>query len=461
MPPKGKKQLLDDEIALLYWWIKEGADFKAKVKEVQKDEKIQAILNKYITPKEGLEAVKVPMVELATLEEIQAKGIPINKIAENSSFVAVDLSRRKDLDEKTLKHLLPVAPQLIRLNLAGTNIQDKDLKALPKFPHLEQLYLQQTAITDEGLSYLANLDYLSYLNLYQTKISDKGLVLLTVLKRLQELFIWQTATTQQGIDQFIASKPKTEVNKGVDASIFGDTRLKAPLIFSEKDLFRDSLLVELKMNFKGVNIYYTLDGSEPDSLANLYTAPIKLEKSATLKTVAQKEGWKSSEVATKHFARTKYTPVNVRLDNAPNKKYAAKGARSLVDLKKGSTTFTDGLWLGYEKEHLTAFLDLGKTEKISAVTVGALEATASYIFYPKGIAIALSTDGKNYQKVQTAEYPIASENRPSETRNFIQTFPEQAARYLKVTVESHLFNPEWHPAPGAPCWLFVDEISVE
>ncbi len=461
MPPKGKQQLLSDEIALLTWWIKEGADFKAKVKELQKDEKINAILKKFMVPTDAANNIKVADVSESTLQKIRAKGIPVFRVAEDSPFVEVNVSRQKGINRSTLKALSPVSEQLISLNLSGTDIQDKDLSGLANFPHLQKLFLQQTAISDKGISALEKLDYLTYLNLYETKISDTSLPVLSQLKRLKKLYLWQTATTNEGIAKFTNQKPKTKVNVGISKDIFGDARLKAPLILAEKDLFKDSLEVELKMNFSKVNLHYTLDGTVPDSTSKLYTDPIILTKTTTLKVVAQKEGWQTSEVASKQFANVKYTPTNIKLNNPPNERYAANGAKSLIDLEKGSTTFTDGLWLGYEKQHVTAILDLGKAIELSAVTVGALEAPGSYIFYPKGMKVSVSTDGKKYREVLTKTYPTSQENKPTETANFTETFATQNARFVKVKVESNLVNPDWHPAPGAPCWLFIDEISVE
>ena len=215
------------------------------------------------------------------------------------------------------------------------------------------------------------------------------------------------------------------------------------------------------MNFSNVDLYYTLDGSTPDSTTQLYTKPITLTKTTTLKVIAKKEGWQSSEVASKQFASVKYSPTNIQLSTPPNERYAANGAKSLIDIEKGSTTFTDGLWLGYEKQHVTATMDLGKTIELSAVTVGALEAPGSYIFYPKGMKVSVSTDGKKYRTVLTKTYPTSKENKPTETANFTETFDTQNARFVKIKVESNLVNPDWHPAPGEPCWLFIDEISVE
>ena len=461
MPPKGKQQLLSDEISLLTWWIKEGADFKAKVKDLPKDEKINAILKKFVVPTDDVSNIKVAKVEDQTLQQIRAGGIPIFRLAKNNPFVEVDLSRKKDLDKNTLKQLKRVAEQLVWLNLSNTDIKDADLAYLSNFPHLQKLYLQQTDISDKGLNNLLKLDYLSYLNLYETKVTDAGLSTLSQLKRLQKLYLWKTATTKEGIAKFINQKPKTDVNTGIDASIFGDAALKAPMIVAEKDLFKDSMQVELKMNFKNVAIYYTLDGTTPDSTSKLYTTPFVLTKSTLVKTIAQKEGWQPSEVATKQFASVKYTPVNIQLNKPPNDKYKAKGAPSLIDLQKGSLTFSDGQWLGYEKEHLTAIMDLGKLAEVSGVTVGALEATSSYIFYPKGMQVSVSADGKKYKTIATEKYPTTAVSKPNELASFRASFDTRMARFVRVKVESNLVNPDWHPAPGAPCWLFVDEITIE
>ncbi len=461
MPPKGKQQLLADEISLLTWWIKEGADFTAKVKDVPKGEQINTILKKFVVPADDISNIKVAKVADGTLRKLRTAGIPVFRLAKENPFVEVDLSRKQNIDKNTLKQLKPVAEQLVWLNLSNTDIQDADLTYLPNFPHLQKLFLQQTAVSDKGLDNLLELDYLSYLNLYQTKVTDAGLATLSQLKRLQKLYLWKTATTKAGIAQFVNQKPKTMVNTGIDKAIFGDAALKAPMILAANDLFKDTMQVALKMNFNKVNIYYTLDGTTPDSTSKLYTEPFVLTKTTMVKAIAQKEGWKSSEASTKQFASVKYMPTNIQLKKPPSEKYSGNGAVSLIDLQKGSTTFSDGQWLGFEKEHVTATMDLGELVSVSGVTIGALEATSSYIFYPKGMQVAISADGKKYKTIATEKYPTTAVSKPNEISNFTASFDTQMARFIRVKVESNLVNPAWHPAPGAPCWVFIDEIAVE
>jgi hypothetical protein len=44
MPPKGKTPLTEQEIALLHWWIQQGAPFDKKVAQLKPDEKVKPLL---------------------------------------------------------------------------------------------------------------------------------------------------------------------------------------------------------------------------------------------------------------------------------------------------------------------------------------------------------------------------------------------------------------------------------
>ena len=148
-------------------------------------------------------------------------------------------------------------------------------------------------------------------------------------------------------------------------------------------------------------------------------------------------------------------------DRPPNDSYKAEGALSLVNLKKGTTDFQAGEWLGYQGSNMIATLDLGKELEVSTVSVSALEATGSYIFFPKQINISVSKNGVKFQKVAEKLIPITTKPERSLIKNFALPFENQIARFIKVEVKSNLVNPSWPPAPEAPCWIFVDEILVE
>ena len=411
---------------------------------------------------EGVLALKVDAVSEKKLNNIREVGYKIYPVAQESPFLDAQFPKDKELNKSVLKKLKSVSEQIIRLDLNGTNMDDDMMSVINNLPHLQKLFLQNTKITDKGLRNLEGLNYLEYLNLYGTEITDEGLNKMPPLPRLRNLFLWQTKTTKEGIANLKNKQPHINIESGAETDIFDDAALMPPLIVAETDIFKDSLKVELKMNFKGANIYYTLDGSTPDSSSLKYEdQPIVLNSSSTVKAIAQKTGWKSSDPVSKFFPRAKYAIKNINVSPKPNERYKGKGATTLFDLEKGSSSFTDNKWLGYEKSHATLTVDLGEIKEVSRLTLGVMENTGSYIFFPKGMEIAVSENGSNYKTVVTKTYPTTEGPTPPELTNFTESFDLVNARYLKVKVKSNLVNPDWHPAPGAGCWIFLDEVIVE
>ncbi|MEZ4953104.1 MAG: chitobiase/beta-hexosaminidase C-terminal domain-containing protein [Saprospiraceae bacterium] len=464
MPPKGKKQLSEEEIKLLEWWVAAGADFDKTVAETNTPEEIKSILNKYVKPEKdaGILALDVEAASENKLNKVREAGFKIDRIAQNSPFLEAVFPKNKTLKKTDLKTLKNVSEQLIWLDLNGSNVDDDMIAVVNDLPHLQKLFLQNTKVTDKGLRYLKGLDYLEYLNLYGTEITDKGLETLPELPRLQNIYLWKTQTTEDGIALLKNKMPYLNIDMGADQAVFGDAELMPPLIVAASDIFKDTLSVELKMNFAGAQVFYTLDGSEPDSNSLKYEGePIVLSTSTEVKAFAKKAGWKSSEPVSQFFPRAKYEFKKLNISPQPSDKYKGKGAVTLHDLEKGSLAFTDNNWLGYEKSHATVTIDLGEKKEVSRVTVGALESTGSYIFFPKGLEVSVSDDGQRFKTVASKTYPTTDGPKPAELANFSVAFQPENARFIKVFIRSNLVNPDWHPAPGAGCWIFLDEVIVE
>ena len=72
--------------------------------------------------------------------------------------------------------------------------------------------------------------------------------------------------------------------------------------------FTDSVLVSLSSE-PGAAIYYTLDGSTPDNGSSLYTAPLLLRSSTTLKTIAYIKGRDRSAVSVNNYILVPMEPA--------------------------------------------------------------------------------------------------------------------------------------------------------
>lgn len=461
MPPKGKNQLTKDEITLLEWWVQEGATFEKTVGTTPKTDEVETILTKYTTTDQSVFALKIEPPSDNDIQKIKNAGISIELVAEEKPFVRISLRGKENLNKSLFKKLNRVAEQVIELDLSKSNMHDDLLPYLADFPHLQKIFLQQTQITGKNIEVLKEMKYLEYLNLYDTPLEDNALEPLAQFTSLKNIYLWQTKVSQDAIEALKNTRPRLQVNTGTDKTIFGDVSLKAPIIIAEQDIFTDTVEVEFKINFRNVKLFYTLDGTLPDSTSNKYVAPLKLTKTSNIQVIAQKEGWQTSPVAQKLLLKAGLQPKSIKLNKPPHDNYKAEGAASLINLKKGTIEFTTGEWLGYEKQHMVATLDLGQLKDVSNVLVSALEATNAYIFFPKKIKISTSKDGKKYRPVAEKSIPATTQPEPPVLKNFTLNFDTHSARFIKVEVKSRLVNPDWHPAPGEPCWIFLDEILVQ
>ncbi len=460
MPPRSKKQLSEDETSLLEWWINKGASYDEKIGSLKPTEKITSILKKYTQPNDHYLNIKVDKPSKQKMTALLSAGIIANTLSKESPLVDVSLSHRKDLTKSTIQKLINVKHQLSILDLGFSNVTDKMMSPVSSFKNLRNLKLQGTKITDETIKRLSNLKHLETLNLYNTEVTDDIIDIIAKLPSLKSVYLWQTKLTKEGVTQLQQRKPLLEITHQQGEGIFDDATLRPPLIVAEKDIFKDSLEVEFDLNFKSVEFYYTLDNSEPDSLSTKYTGPFKIASSTLVKVISTKEGWENSEVAEKQFVQAKYAIAHVDLKTKPADKYKGEGGKTITDFKKGTSAFTDGNWLGFEGKHFNAVLDLGEKQEVSSVSVSALDAFGSWIFYPTGISISTSTDGTNYTLRKKNTYEQLEKAPAPSMKNFTERIDPIEARYIKLQVLSQLKNPDWHPNPGGKSWLFIDEVLI-
>ncbi|MEL6987356.1 MAG: FN3 associated domain-containing protein [Bacteroidota bacterium] len=460
MPPKGKKELIENEIKLISWWIDEGASFDKPVGALNQSEEIKSILKLYEQREVEIDVSRIDRLSQETLNDYKEMGISIYPLNEESPLLIVNLSRDSIDIKKKLKRLTKIKENIVELDLSFSNLENNAMSTIAKFKNLQHLKIQNTKVNSEGLKEIKDLPNLKVLNLYNTEVDDNALSSLSKMKSLQSIYLWQTKATDQAIANFKESNPLKNIQHKIPDHIFQNIKLKAPSITANAEIFKDTLSVSMNINLKDAKIYYTLDNSDPDSNAILYREAIVLDQSQTLKAICMKKGWDTSDPIERTFIKAGHEVTDVSLNIQPNKKYFANGASSLVDLKKGNNKFAEGNWLGFQGQDVMVDLDLGEVKSLKSIAVSALEDINSYIFYPKGIEVETSLDGKSFTNTKQINIPIPNTSNPANQKSFLLEFDKHDARYIRVAIAGVLKNPDWHPAPGAKNWVFIDEIIV-
>jgi hypothetical protein len=227
-----------------------------------------------------------------------------------------------------------------------------------------------------------------------------------------------------------------------------------------KSLFSKSIRLELNSKTEGAKIYYTMDNSQPDKSASLYTEAINISQATTVKAVSIQEDYVTSPVTTIHLIKTE-SFSQVAFKNPYSEKYAAQGDLSIADGEFGDESNYMENWLGFEGNDLDVILDLGGSKSISKVKASFLENTKSWIFLPTSIEISVSVDGEKYNTVQTLDLAVPGLDSKAQSKLVDLVFPKTEVRYVRVGAKNLGVCPEWHVGSGGKAWLFVDEIIVE
>lgn len=202
MPPKEKPQLTPEEIALLQWWVQQGADFNKKVQDLKQSEKDKALLLSFQTgaAKKENKANDVPATEVskaddAALEKLKQAGVVVIPAVGSSNYLSASFVTAK-AEVEVLKLLEPLKKQLIWLNVANTALDDKGMENIAKLDNLIRINLSRTKVTDKGIALLKGINHLQYVNLVGTKVTAKGVQELKSLEELNSIYLYQTAVTK-------------------------------------------------------------------------------------------------------------------------------------------------------------------------------------------------------------------------------------------------------------------------
>ena len=222
MPPKEKPQLNQNEIALLHWWINNGAEFNKKVKAIKQPDHIKAVLaalEKGTTESNSNKLADVPEKEVGTASEkdirrLNNAGVMIVPVAQNSNYLTANFINAHSTADSVMNALKAVKDQLIWLKLEHRTVNDATLKDIKDCKNLIRLSLNDTKITDKGLENLKNMDQLQSLNLVGTKVTMKGVASLRKLKNLRSMYLYKTEIQRKEWAALKKLFPKVAIDSG-------------------------------------------------------------------------------------------------------------------------------------------------------------------------------------------------------------------------------------------------------
>ncbi len=460
MPPKGKPQLTEEEIQVLYSWIKSGADFKTKVIDLPETDTLRIIANTIFNTIET-DDYDFEEADANKIKNLNTNYRMVAPLATASPALGVDFFSAASYQPDQLKELLTVKEQVVSLNLNKMPVKDEELKIIGQFRNLRKLNLSFTDITGSSLNELSKLEDLRQLSLSGTAISKNDLKNLSSLKKLSQLFVWNTSLT----DTEIASLQNEMKGIAFEKGFKGDSnilQLNAPLLMNEEQIINSPINLKIKHYISGVSIKYTLDGTEPDSIHSPeYHNNIVLTKNVTIKAKAFKQGWVSSAVMENYFFSSAYKADSVLNLQPPDEQYKGDGPGTLIDLVKGeANNFKSGKWLGFRKNKMESLLFFDTAVNVKSVTLSTLVDIGGYIMPPLLIEVWGGDKINNLKWLGRVRPQQPTVIQPGYLKAFEVSFKPITVKYLKIIAVPVSKLPAWHPGKGDKVWVFADEVFV-
>jgi predicted alpha-1,2-mannosidase len=231
----------------------------------------------------------------------------------------------------------------------------------------------------------------------------------------------------------------------------------APFIAEGDVAFKKETRVTLSVASEGSEIFYSINDSEYQKYRDTFI----ISEESHLKTYAEKDGKRSSTLATKFYKINPNVSINLKSEYA--NQYNGGGNNALIDGIRGARDFRTGAWQGYQDTDLVAIVDLGKVQPIDSIRVNFLQDQRSWIFYPTQVECYVSDSPTFYKNLPTQHIASETPSDDSEIKTIQFGMNGYSARYVKIIAKNLGDLPKWHL--GAPfngkAWIFVDEIEIE
>ena len=214
--------------------------------------------------------------------------------------------------------------------------------------------------------------------------------------------------------------------------------------------------VTLNKGVKDLKLFYQINQEE----TVLYDSTFIISESAKIKTWAVKNDISYGDSLQIELYKHKGLGAKISDLNTYGKTYDGGGNNAIVNGLRGGLNFRDGHWQGYFGTDFEATITFDSIQRIDSVISSFYQYNLSWIFMPKQILVYTSVDGDNYYKRAKLSPQISVKQEGQFFKEFVMSFPEVEAKYIKIKAVNYGVCPDWHPAAGSKSWLFVDEVRI-
>lgn len=456
MPPKGRPQLTEEEMDILYHWIKSGAGFETNIADLPQGDTLRELAAGRF---QAGDSYGFEPADDKTIQSLNTNYRLVKPIFEGSPGLMVEFYGSSQFRQSDLTGLLVIKDQVVSLNLNEMPLKPEDLKTISQFLNLRKLTVSNTGINEPGLEELARLKNLESLSLAGNKITIKALSFVSSLSELKQIYLWNTGVTNAEMKNLKNDPKKLSYYTGYNGEkIVG--KLNSPLMDIDDQVFVGSMKLGIKHYISGVDIRYTLNGTEPDSVKSpKYKEPLVIDKNITIKAKAFKTGWTSSSTSVQTFYKAGVRPDSYQLLSTPHPLFRGAGIKCLFDNDLGAPYFLSAKWIGFYAKEFEGKIGFDSPREINKLVFNVLIDAERNMPPPESIEV-WAGEGSNMKLIAKNNPAKLNALEPPFAKGIEVTFPPQSVKNLLVKIKPMQKLPSWLPDHGKPGTVMLDEIFI-
>ncbi|OOG72423.1 hypothetical protein B0E43_15415 [Algoriphagus sp. A40] len=466
MPPSGKPQLTEAEMALLEQWIKSNLEPETKIASLPTADPLREKAMEFLDTETAI-SFEFAAANPKTVQGLNNSYRSVVLLARDSPALDVTLFSPSNYTPASLEDLLAVKEQVVGLNLNKMPVTDQDIKTVVRLENLNRLNLNYTEITPNALQELTKLKQLRHLSLSGTKVDFASLQAgVKGFENLKTVVIWETPVTKAELENLKKEYPKISWVTGradLDAEIL---QLNLPRLANPSNIFQDTLALKLGHPIREVEIRFTMDGTEPnrENSPEFVFGETVLKEGQLIKARAYKEGWTASEVATFNVYKNRFSPDTVMIMSKMSKVHPANGSKTFFDKELGTYNANSPAWAnnwaGFRGNDMELLLEYGEKVEVSSVSMRVLVEPSNVIFPPQSIEIWGGDDPNTLRLIGKMKPSLPTKEGEPYIELVTCEFKTASAKYLKVIARPVEKIGAWSGRKGSAGMLLVDELFV-
>jgi len=208
MPPKGRSQLTEAELAVIQYWIKNGADKTFPVSNIPKEDAINQFIS-LVSSQVDIAVPELPAqkpVDAAILQSLASKGVVMIPLDAKKNLYKANFT---EANPETIAEIKKIGPNILTLLIQDKKLTNEWTNALANLTNIQSISLTSCTFPSNTHLKFDQLKTLKKLNLTSTQSDDITTFRMQLPSSITQVYLYNSNLKNYFLREFRSNKTMT------------------------------------------------------------------------------------------------------------------------------------------------------------------------------------------------------------------------------------------------------------